>query len=116
MVIPGNGIGAKALTIALAAAVVLLILPYTAGLIGAAVLYVVAVPVVRRLDPTRRHKWPPLVAVFALFVILVIPGVLLLAELVAQIPDAAQSVQQSAAVQRLTSRSSPSLPVRSPGT
>ncbi len=96
-----NGLGAKSLTIALAIAIGLLVLPFLAGLIGAAVLYVVALPVVSRLDPSRRHRAAPVVTMFTLFVMLVLPGLWLMAELLAQIPDAVQSLQHSPTVTQL---------------
>lgn len=83
------------------AGVTLLLLPFLSGLIGAAVLYVVALPVVRWLDPARRHKGVALGVVLMLFVVIVLPGGWLLAELLGQAPDAARSLQESAAVQRL---------------
>jgi len=94
-------IGYRALSIALVAAVLLLVLPYLSGLIGAAVLYVIAVPLVRRIDPTGGKKWPPLLAVLVLFLVLVLPGVWLLAQLVAQLPDGFRIVQESPAFKRL---------------
>lgn len=92
---------AKALTIGLFAGVALLVVPYLPGLIGAGVTYVVALPVVRHLDPARRSRLAPFATMFAVFFVLVIPGVWLLIELLAQIPDAAQSLQHSPAVTRL---------------
>jgi predicted PurR-regulated permease PerM len=100
IVIERNGLGAKTLTFGLAAAVALLVFPYFPGLLGAGVLYVVAASLIDRLR-LRRSRWMALVSVFTLFVILVLPGVWLLAELLAQIPDAARSVQESPAVQRV---------------
>lgn len=92
---------AKALTLALFAGVALLVIPYLPGLIGAGITYVVALPVVRRLDPSRRSRFAPLITMLGIFVVLVIPGVWLTVELLAQIPDAAQSLQHSTAIARL---------------
>jgi len=94
-------IGARALAIALAVGIALLLLPYVAGLVGAAVLHVVALPLVRRLDPSRRRHWAPFLTMLAVFFVLVLPGLALLAELLAQIPEAARSLQHSATVARL---------------
>jgi predicted PurR-regulated permease PerM len=96
-----NFITAKALTFALIAGVVLLVVPFLPGLIGAGVTYVVARPVVDMLDPPRRGRIAPFITMFAVFVVLVIPGVWLIMALLAQIPDAAESLQHSAAVARL---------------
>jgi predicted PurR-regulated permease PerM len=93
--------GVRFVAIILIAGVVLLLLPYVTGLIGAGVLYVVARPVMNRLDSGVAHRSIAFTVVFGLFVIIVLPGAWLLAELVAQVPDAAQGIQQSAAVERL---------------
>lgn len=93
--------GIRAVTVTLVAGVALLVLPYVSGLIGAMVLYVIALPVVRHLDPSRRHHWAPLLVVIALFVVLVVPGGWLLAEVVAQVPAAARSISESDALRRL---------------
>lgn len=89
------------MAIALIAGVALLLLPYVTGLIGAAVLYVVARPVMSRLDPRVAHKAVAFFVVFALFVIIVLPSAWVFAELVAQVPDAVRSISDSAAVERL---------------
>lgn len=91
----------RAVIVALVAGVALLLLPYVSGLIGAMVLYVIALPAVRRLDPSRRHRWPAVVIVLALFFVLVVPGAWLFAEVVAQLPVAVRSISESVAVKRL---------------
>lgn len=96
-----GGLTAKALTIALVAAIILLLFPYVSGLLGGAILYVVAHPVVRRRERDGTGRVAAFAAVIVLFFALVVPGVWLLLELLGQIPDAVQSLQQSAAVQRL---------------
>ena len=93
--------GARIVTIVLVAGVALLLLPYVTGLIGAAVLYVVARPVMARLDPRVAHKPVAFTIVLALFVIIVLPSAWIFAELLAQLPDAARSIQDSTAVARL---------------
>lgn len=93
--------GARIATIVLIAAVALLLLPYVTGLIGAGVLYVVSRPVVDRLEPRVGRRAIAFAVVFALFVIIVLPSTWLFAELVAQVPDAARSIQGSSAVERL---------------
>lgn len=93
--------GVRVVTIALIAGVALLLLPFVTGLIGAGVLYVVARPVMSRLDPRVGHKAVAFAVVFALFVVIVLPGAWVFAELMAQVPDAVRSVSGSAAVERL---------------
>jgi predicted PurR-regulated permease PerM len=106
-----NGVGVKVVTIAVVAGVAVLLLPYVSGLLGAGVLYVIAAPLVHRRDRGDRGdrggcgggrgRWAALLAVLALFAIIVLPGAWVVARLLAQLPDAVQSIQQSAAVQRL---------------
>ena len=97
--------GVKALTVALVAAVAWLLLPYLSGLIGAMVLYVVASPIVDRVTPRSselsHRRLAAIVAVLVLFFVLVLPGVWFGVQLLAQIPDAATSLQRSAFVQRI---------------
>ena len=93
--------GAKGVVVALAAAIGILLFPYVTGLLGAAVCYVVARPLVVRLEAARSRRFAALGAVVALLVILVVPGLWLFAELVGELPDAARSLQQTPAVQHL---------------
>ena len=98
-----NRIGAKALTIALFAGVAVLLLPYIAGLLGAGVLYVVARPLLTHLERRRARRAAALFTVFALFALLVVPGVWILTEAIGQVPDAIRSFESSPLVQRLMS-------------
>jgi predicted PurR-regulated permease PerM len=93
--------GARILVLALGAAVVFLLLPYVAGLLGAMVLYVVSAPFLKRIQPGRSRSVAAFFTVFLMFFVLVLPGAWLLAELLAQVPEAAESLQRSAAVQKL---------------
>lgn len=93
--------GVRIVTIVLIAGVTLLLLPFVTGLIGAGVLYVVARPVMSRLDPRASHRVVAFFVVFALFVVIVLPSAWVFAELVAQAPDAVRSLSGSAAVERL---------------
>lgn len=95
--------GARIATIVLIAGVALLLFPYVTGLIGAGVLYVVARAVMSRLDPHVAHRPVAFAVVFALFVIIVLPSAWLFAELVAQVPDVARSLQGTPALKRLAS-------------
>ena len=96
-----NDAGAKALTFALIAGVTLLLLPYLSGLIGAAILFVVARPIRRWIDPSHTHHAAAFATIFLLFVALVLPTAWMIAALITQIPVGMQTLQQSAAVQRL---------------
>jgi predicted PurR-regulated permease PerM len=94
-------LSAKRLTIALSVIVAVLLLPYVSGLMGAMILYVVGAPVTRRIAAGRRRRGVAFVTVFVMFFAIVLPTVLLLAQLVAQIPDTLQSFEQSRGMQRL---------------
>jgi predicted PurR-regulated permease PerM len=96
-----GGLTAKALTIALIAAIILLLFPYVSGLLGGAILYVVAHPVVRRFQDKSTRRIAAFAAVIVISLVLVVPGVWLLLELLGEVPDAIRSLQQSGAVQRL---------------
>lgn len=93
--------GARVVTLALWIALVLLLLPYLSGLIGAIVLFVVALPLVQRVDPGRRRRAAALGVVIALFLLLVLPGLWLLAQLIAQVPDAWLAIERSTGFQRI---------------
>jgi predicted PurR-regulated permease PerM len=92
---------ARMLTVGLLVIVTVLLFPYVTGLIGAGVAYVVARPVVRWIRPTRWRRVVAAAVVFALFAVIVLPGAWLLAELVAQVPDAARLFQRNPGVERL---------------
>lgn len=96
-----NRVAAKALTFALVVGVVLLLLPYITGLLGAAVLYVVARPLLTHLERRRARRAAALGTVFALFAILVVPGIWIFTEAVGQVPDAIRSVENSPEVRRV---------------
>lgn len=85
----------------LAAAGALLLVPFISGLLGAAVLYVLTAPLLDGVVTLRRRRIVAFGLMFACFFALVLPGVWLLGELLAQIPDAVREVQGSQAVQRM---------------
>lgn len=89
------------MTIALVAAVGLLLLPFASGILGAGILYVIAEPMLRRLDRVRTRRVAALSVVFLLFVLLVVPGIALLTQLLAQGPAAIQTIQESRAFHQL---------------
>jgi predicted PurR-regulated permease PerM len=96
-----NRVGAKALTILLCAGVAVLLLPYVAGLLGSAVLYVVARPLLAHLEVRRARRIAAFFTVIALCFVLVVPGVWIFIEAVAEVPDAIRSFEASPVVQRL---------------
>lgn len=85
---------------ALVLLVVALLYPFLSGLIGGAVLYVLARPLLRGVTDTRHRRVAAFALMLACFFALILPGAWLLAELLAQVPDAVQQLQGSAAVQR----------------
>lgn len=97
----GNGIALRAWTIALGALVALLLFPFLSGLLGAAVLYVLTAPLLRRVTSMHHRRLGAFALMFFCFFALLLPGTWLLAELLAQVPDAARQLQGSAAVQRV---------------
>jgi predicted PurR-regulated permease PerM len=106
-----NRVGVRALTIAFAAVIAVLLWPYVTGLLGAAILYVVAQPLLSHFGKMRTRRVAALATVISLFFVLVVPGVWLFAELVGQLPDAVQSFLQSPAVERILALRIGSLPV-----
>ena len=93
-------VNARILSGALLIGIFLLLLPFVAGLVGALVLLVVALPIMRRFDPHRSHRVVAFATVLLLFVLLVLPGAWLVADLLAQLPTALDQIQRSALVQR----------------
>jgi predicted PurR-regulated permease PerM len=92
---------AAALVIALGVAIAVALLPFTAGLLGAAVLYVICAPAHRRLS---RHLPPRLAAVLVLLaalLLIMLPVSTLLGLVVSEAPATLQAMQQSAALARV---------------
>jgi predicted PurR-regulated permease PerM len=92
---------AAVLILALGVAIVLAISPFLSGLLGTAVLYVMFVPIYRRLG--RRMKAGPAATVTLLIALVVIglPAVWLLGMVIGQAPDALRSVQGSSMFARI---------------
>lgn len=95
------GIAGRVWAIALVAVVAALLYPFIPGLLGAAVLYVLAEPLLRRVSGTMHRRVGAFALMFLTFFAVVIPGVWLLGELLAQVPDAVRQIQGSPAVQRV---------------
>jgi predicted PurR-regulated permease PerM len=81
--------------------VALLLYPFISGILGAAVLFVLVEPLLRRVTGTHRRRVAAFAAMFACFFVLIVPGAWLLGEMLAQVPDAVRQLQGSAAVGRL---------------
>jgi predicted PurR-regulated permease PerM len=91
---------ARLLALVLGAGIIVLLVPFIAGLIGAGVVYVTARPAVRWLDRSGSRRGAALAVVVAVFLVLVLPGLWLLAEVFAQLPSAFEQLQKSSLVQR----------------
>jgi predicted PurR-regulated permease PerM len=93
--------GARTVTLALVAVVAILLLPFVSGLIGGAVLYVIAAPAMRRIDRFGHRRTTAFLITFVLFVLLVLPGIWLVAQLLAQLPAMIAGFQDAAALRRI---------------
>lgn len=96
-----NPNAARWLTIALLLAIAVLLFPYVSGLLGGMMLYVVGLPLMRRLGAERWRRPAAFATVFLLFVVIVMPAAWLVLQLVAQIPDATRSIEQSRGMQQV---------------
>jgi predicted PurR-regulated permease PerM len=76
--------------------------PYLTGLIGAAVLYVVSVPVYRRLAPRIGPSWAALVVTVGVAMLLVLPTIWIVVVVLEQAPAAFTAVVQSDSFARLS--------------
>ncbi len=92
---------ARALGGGLALLVLFLLFPFVSGLLGAAVLYVLTKPLLRGVRSPRRRRVAAFALMFACFFALLLPAAWLLAELLAQVPEAARQLHSSGAVQRV---------------
>ncbi len=92
---------ARVWSAALLILVAVLLFPFVPGILGAAVLFVLAAPLLRRVTGARRRRIAAFAMMFACFFVLVVPGAWLLGEILAQVPNAVRQLQGSAAVQRL---------------
>jgi predicted PurR-regulated permease PerM len=97
----GDAVTARIWSVALLLLVALLLYPFVSGILGAAVLFVLVEPLLRRVTGTHRRRVAAFATMFACFFVLVVPGAWLLGELLAQVPGAVRQLQGSAAVQRL---------------
>lgn len=76
--------------------------PYLPGLLGAAVLYVVSVPVYRRLTRHMRDAWAALIITLSVAVLIVIPVTWMVAIALEQAPDALSALTNSDAFAHLS--------------
>ena len=93
---------AALLLVALGAMLVIALAPFAMGLLGVAVLYVVCVPTYRRLAPRLRPHGAAAVVLVGALLLILFPGVLLVAMLIEQAPDTLRALQEHAYLARLT--------------
>lgn len=93
---------ARILILALGAAVLLALIPFLSGFVGAAVLAVVVRPAHARLAPRVGRRLAAIIESSAAFVLILVPGVALVMSLVAQAPGVARAVAQSTLLQNLS--------------
>ena len=93
---------AALLLVALGALLVVALAPFAMGLLGVAVLYVLCVPTYRRLARHLRPHAAAAVVLAGAVVLILLPGVLLVAMLIEQAPDTLRALQEHAYLARLT--------------
>lgn len=86
---------ARVLIVVLAAGILYGAAPYLPGLLGAAVLYVVSVPLYHRLATRLSGAWAALVVTLVVAIVLVLPAVWLAAVALEQAPDALTAITKS---------------------
>ena len=89
------------LILALGAAVLIAIVPFLSGLLGAAVLYVIFVKPYRRLEQAMRPGLAAAITLAAALVIVALPLSWLVGVVIAQAPDALRTLQGSAVFARV---------------
>lgn len=93
---------ARVLVLALAAAVLLALVPFLSGFVGAAVLAVVVRPVHDRLARRLGQRAAGVLASLGAFALVLVPGVALVMSLLSQAPAAARAVAQSTLLRDLS--------------
>lgn len=94
---------ARVLLILLGAGVLIALVPFLSGLVGAAVLAVVVMPVRERLARHLPRRPAAIVTTILTLLLVLIPAAALAASLLTQAPDVARAVARSSALQRLAS-------------
>lgn len=94
---------AALLILALGIAIVLALSPFLSGLLGTAVLYVMFIPLYRRLERSMRSGPAATLTLVIALVIIGLPLVWLIGMVIGQAPDALRSVQGSALFARIGS-------------
>ncbi len=93
---------AAALVIALGAAIVAALLPFAAGLLGAAVLYVICAPAHRRLCRVLPPRVSALTVVAVALVLILLPGASLLGLVLNQAPETVRGMQDGEIFRRVS--------------
>lgn len=93
---------AAALIIGLGATIVVALLPFAAGLLGAAVLYVISAPVHRRLCRTLPPRLAAVVVMLGALVLILLPVATLLGLVLSEAPETLHQMQESQAFERVS--------------
>jgi predicted PurR-regulated permease PerM len=93
---------AAALVIALGVAIVAALLPFAAGLLGAAVLYVICAPAHRQLSRHVPPRLSALLVVSVALVLILLPGASLLGLVLNEAPETVRGMQEGQLFQRLS--------------
>ena len=93
---------AAALVIALGVAIVAALVPFAAGLLGAAVLYVICAPTHRRLSRHVPPRLSALLVVSVALVLILLPGASLLGLVLNAAPETVRGMQEGQLFQRLS--------------
>ena len=94
---------AQILIVALGALILIAVLPFAAGLLGAVVLYVGAQPVYRRLSQRIPARLAATLIVVATAVLILLPATWLVAVVIDRTPEVLSELQRSSVVARLAS-------------
>ena len=97
-----NGTRIGRLLLFAAAAILVVLLPYLPGLLGAAVLYVMAAPLHRRLARVLPARVSAAALAILLFLLLLVPGTWLVSTAVAEATGALRAFQRSGVLERLS--------------
>ena len=95
--------GAGWVIVGLGLAILVAVLPFAVGLLGAGVLYVVCAPAHRRMAPTIGRRTAAAIVVAAALLLILIPGVLLVTVVMEQGPEIVRGLPESHIFQSIAS-------------
>jgi predicted PurR-regulated permease PerM len=90
------------LILALGVAILLALMPFLSGLLGAAVLYVIFIGMYKRLDSVMPSGLASAITLLAAIILIALPLVWLIGVLIDRVPDALQSLQSGVLLDRLS--------------